>query len=360
MLELIEKLSPEQQQVLTLKFVFNFPNAEVATILGKTEGAIKSLQHRALVSLQKQIRSPRASGARGRHRRAAELGQDDAVPRADGARAGTETSGWRDPDPRLQQLARSSRREGHAGRDPRRRRPGTGPALLGNLRQVDALLVVLDGFSGTRDPDDDLETLKLELLVADRDHVERRLERVAKQAKSGDAKLRRRSRGARAAARAPRRRRHARRLAGRAAARARAADDEAADRVENGPGGIDLKLEAELAELPEEEARSSARARRRSARSRGGCEALDLITFFTAGEKETRAWTLRAADRARRGGDDPLRHRARLHPLRGDPLGRPRRRPARTRRSRGAGKQRLEGKTYVVEDGDVLNIRFNV
>jgi RNA polymerase sigma-70 factor, ECF subfamily len=55
MLELIEDLSQEQKQVLTLKFVFNLPNAEVATILGKTEGAIKSLQHRALVSLQKQI-----------------------------------------------------------------------------------------------------------------------------------------------------------------------------------------------------------------------------------------------------------------------------------------------------------------
>jgi RNA polymerase sigma-70 factor (ECF subfamily) len=55
MLELIDGLSQEQKQVLTLKFVFNLPNAEVATILGKTEGAIKSLQHRALVSLQKQI-----------------------------------------------------------------------------------------------------------------------------------------------------------------------------------------------------------------------------------------------------------------------------------------------------------------
>jgi RNA polymerase sigma-70 factor (ECF subfamily) len=55
MLELIENLSQEQKQVLTLKFVLNLPNAEVATILGKTEGAIKSLQHRALVSLQKQI-----------------------------------------------------------------------------------------------------------------------------------------------------------------------------------------------------------------------------------------------------------------------------------------------------------------
>jgi RNA polymerase sigma-70 factor (ECF subfamily) len=55
MLELIESLSHEQQQVLTLKFVFNFGNAEVATILGKTDGAVKSLQHRALVSLQKQL-----------------------------------------------------------------------------------------------------------------------------------------------------------------------------------------------------------------------------------------------------------------------------------------------------------------
>jgi RNA polymerase sigma-70 factor (ECF subfamily) len=55
MLELIQKLSHDQQQVLTLKFVFNFSNGEAATILGKTEGAIKSLQHRALVSLQKQV-----------------------------------------------------------------------------------------------------------------------------------------------------------------------------------------------------------------------------------------------------------------------------------------------------------------
>src|SRR3954471_12097616 len=58
MLELIESLSHEQQQVPTLKFVFNFPNADVATILEKTEGAIKSLQHRALASLQRQLEQP--------------------------------------------------------------------------------------------------------------------------------------------------------------------------------------------------------------------------------------------------------------------------------------------------------------
>jgi RNA polymerase sigma-70 factor, ECF subfamily len=62
MLELIEKLSPEQQQVLTLKFVFNFQNADVAKILGKTEGAIKSLQHRALASLQKQVAAKEEAG----------------------------------------------------------------------------------------------------------------------------------------------------------------------------------------------------------------------------------------------------------------------------------------------------------
>src|SRR3954447_21817664 len=94
------------------------------------------------------------------------------------------------PDPRLQQLADvvKARKVTPASVRVSEVR-GTGPALLGNLRQVDALLVVLDGFSGTRTPDDDLETLKLELLVADRDHVERRLERVEKQAKSGDTKL---------------------------------------------------------------------------------------------------------------------------------------------------------------------------
>src|SRR5438045_9213717 len=96
------------------------------------------------------------------------------------------------PDPRLDRLAATV---GARKVTPAAVRvvdvPGTGSELVGNLRQVDALLVVLDGFSGTRVPADDLETLKLELLVADRDHVERRLERVAKQAKSGDAKLKR-------------------------------------------------------------------------------------------------------------------------------------------------------------------------
>jgi RNA polymerase sigma-70 factor (ECF subfamily) len=65
MLALIDDLSGEQQQVLTLKFVFGFSNGEAATILGKTEGAVKSLQHRALVTLHKKLEQPDAEGARG-------------------------------------------------------------------------------------------------------------------------------------------------------------------------------------------------------------------------------------------------------------------------------------------------------
>ena len=57
MFDLIEQLSDEQRQVLILKFVFDFSNVEAAAVLEKTEGAVKSLQHRALASLQKHVSS---------------------------------------------------------------------------------------------------------------------------------------------------------------------------------------------------------------------------------------------------------------------------------------------------------------
>src|SRR5919197_1233449 len=127
---------------------------------------------------------------------------------------------------------------------------GTGPQLLGNLRKVDALLVVLDGFSGMRDPAADLETLRLELLVADRDHVERRLERVRKQAKSGDPALRREVTElerllAHVEAGRP--------LEGELPPELEPLTTKPLVALENGPNGIDLKLEVELAELGEEE-----------------------------------------------------------------------------------------------------------
>ncbi len=53
--EAIRHLTGDQQQVLILKFVDRLSNAQVAQILGKTEGAVKSLQHRALRALERQM-----------------------------------------------------------------------------------------------------------------------------------------------------------------------------------------------------------------------------------------------------------------------------------------------------------------
>ena len=239
--------------------------------------------------------------------------------------------------------------------------PGTGAALLGNLRQVDALLAVLDGFSGERDPRADLETLELELLVADRDHVERRLERVRKQAKSGDASLRREV--------AELERLLAHLEAGHTPRDYSEPLPEALEplttkpliALENGAAAIDCKLEAELAELDEEEA--AAFREGESALNevvRRLFAALDLISFFTAGEKETRAWTLRrgrtALEAAGTIHSDIARGFIRCEVIRWNDLVECGSHAEAARR----GLQRLEGKSYVVEDGDVLNVRFNV
>jgi ribosome-binding ATPase len=239
--------------------------------------------------------------------------------------------------------------------------PGAGAQLLGNLRQVDALLVVLDDWSGTRDPDHDLETLRLELLVADRDHVQRRLARVQKLAKSGDPILR---------AEVEELERVLAHLEsglslsdwdGELPPELEPLTTKPLVEIRNGPAGVDVKLESELAEMPEEEA-----AEFRDGPSaledvvRRVFEAVGLITFFTAGEQEARAWTLvrgrTALDAAASIHSDFAQGFIRAEVIRWDDLVTAGSHAEAAKR----GLQRLEGKTYVVEDGDVLNIRFNV
>jgi ribosome-binding ATPase YchF (GTP1/OBG family) len=233
--------------------------------------------------------------------------------------------------------------------------PGTGSQLLGNLRQVDALLFVV------RAPEE-VEELQLELLVADRDHVERRLQRVRSQAKSGDPKLRREvdelervlahvEAGGSLAG-----------YAGQLPDGLEPLTTKPAVLLENGPGGVDLQLDAELAELDEEEA-AAFRDGGRSALEEVVVrlkEALDLVTFFTAGEHEARAWTLRrgqtALDAAATVHSDIARGFIRCEVIRWHDLVECGSRAEAARR----GLQRLEGKDYLVEDGDVLNVRFNV
>src|SRR5438132_2677833 len=173
--------------------------------------------------------------------------------------------------------------------------PGTGAQLLGNLRQVDALLVVLDAWSGVRNPDDDLVTLQLELLIADRDHVERRLERVRKQAKSGDSQLHDEVEQLESILAHLEAERPLSEWPGALPAGLEPLTTKPLIEVRNGPGGLDAKLEAELSELPDEEAA----AFREGAPGAIGeiarrlFESVDLISFFTAAENATRAWTLR-------------------------------------------------------------------
>jgi ribosome-binding ATPase len=239
--------------------------------------------------------------------------------------------------------------------------PGTGPQLLGNLRQVDALLAVADAFSPGADPDGDLERLDLELLVADRDHVERRLERATKQAKSGDPKLR--------AEVAELERvlawldggRSLREWEGELPPELEPLTTKPVVPVVNGSEGIDLKLESELAELPEEEAAAFRDGPPALAEVvRRLFEALGLITFFTAGEKEARGWTLRqgetALDAAGTIHTDIAHGFIRAEVVRWDDLVDAGSYAEVARR----GRQRLEGKTYEVQDGDVLTVRFNV
>ena len=55
LLRAIRTLSPERQQLVILKFVQRLPNAEIAMIMGRSEGAIKSLYHRTLLALRDEI-----------------------------------------------------------------------------------------------------------------------------------------------------------------------------------------------------------------------------------------------------------------------------------------------------------------
>src|SRR5699024_910071 len=92
----------------------------------------------------------------------------------------------------------------------------------------------------------------------------------------------------------------------------------------------------------------------------GAYELMGLRTFFTVGEKETRAWTFRAGSRAPQAAGrihtDFERGFIRAECIRWDDL----LELGSWSAARDVGKLRLEGKDYEVQDGDVLEFRFNV
>jgi ribosome-binding ATPase YchF (GTP1/OBG family) len=87
---------------------------------------------------------------------------------------------------------------------------------------------------------------------------------------------------------------------------------------------------------------------------------LGLRTFLTTGEKESRAWTVRAGAKAPEAAgrihSDLQRGFIRAEVIRWDEL----LRIGSWQKAKETGKLRVEGKDYEVQDGDVLEIRFNV
>jgi ribosome-binding ATPase YchF (GTP1/OBG family) len=87
---------------------------------------------------------------------------------------------------------------------------------------------------------------------------------------------------------------------------------------------------------------------------------LDLISFFTVGEDEVKAWTIRRADHAPRAGgrihSDIERGFIRAEVIHYDDFIA----SGSEAKARHEGKLRLEGKEYVVQDGDIMNFRFSV
>jgi GTP-binding protein YchF len=128
---------------------------------------------------------------------------------------------------------------------------------------------------------------------------------------------------------------------------------------------LDAKTEAELAELPEEEAAEMAAGLGMGepglARlARAGFRALGLTTFLTAGPKETRAWTIPVGATAPEAAGvihtDFQRGFIKAEVVAYEDLIAAGSMAA----ARAAGKVRIEGKDYVMSDGDIVEFRFNV
>ena len=239
--------------------------------------------------------------------------------------------------------------------------PGLSPAVLGELRKADALIAVIANFGPDSDPDRDRETLQLELVVADRDHVEKRLERVRSQAKSGDPQLRREVDELERVLAHVEAGNSLSSYAGTLPAELEPLTTKPLISIINGAGGFDLKLEAELAELsPEEASQFREGPASFEAVLAGVFDEVGLIVFFTASDTETRAWTLRRGQTALEAAatihTDIARGFIRCEVIAWKDLAAAGSRAEAARR----GLQRLEGKDYVVADGDVLNVRFNV
>jgi ribosome-binding ATPase len=316
------------------------------------------------------------------------------------------------PDPRLDELARLAK---SAQIVPTRltfvdiaglvkgasKGEGLGNQFLANIREVDAIAHVVRCFedgdvthvTGNVDPIADIETVETELMLADLDSLERRIDALEKRVRGNDKEaketldlitralaLLRAGKPARLVERKPEEERLFAQLglltskpmlyvcnveeASAAIGNAHAHKVEARAREENaGCVVISAQIEAEIAVLPEHEraeylAHIGLTEPGLDRLIRAGYALLDLVTFFTAGPKEARAWTVTRGTRGPQAAGvihtDFERGFIRAETISykdyvalGGEAG-----------ARDAGRMRLEGKEYIVADGDVMHFRF--
>jgi len=270
---------------------------------------------------------------------------------------------------------------------------GLGNKFLSHIREVDAIAEVVRFFEnsdvhhveGSIDGSRDIETIKTELILADLETLQKRLKNLESQKKSGDKT-------------AIKKFELASRLEqglsdGKFASELGFSEEEKADlselqlltakpfmyianisgkenfnipdTLQDSTVKVDIKQEQELSELTDEE---RAEYLKSEGITEGGLDALirkayetlSLITFFTAGPKETRAWTVRrgakAPEAAGKIHSDFERGFIRADVIPWDKLVEAGSWPA----AREKGLVRTEGKEYLASDGDVMIFKFNV
>jgi GTP-binding protein YchF len=278
---------------------------------------------------------------------------------------------------------------------------GLGNQFLANIREVDAIAHVVRCFEDTDvthvegriDPIADIETIETELMLADLDSLERRVDALSKKAKGNDKeakeqldlvnralKLLRDGKPARLTERKPEEEKifhtlglltslpvlyvcnvdEASAAAGNAFSRQveeRAKAEGAASVV------ISAKIEAEIAVLSREERADYLEAvgLKEAGLDRligAGYALLHLVTYFTAGPKEARAWTITRGTKAPAAAG-VIHTDFEAGFIRAETIGYDDYVSCQGEAgARDAGKMRLEGKDYVVADGDVMHFRF--
>ncbi|MFN3462245.1 MAG: redox-regulated ATPase YchF [Oceanibaculum sp.] len=281
---------------------------------------------------------------------------------------------------------------------------GLGNQFLANIREVDAIVHVLRCFEsgdithveGSVDPIRDADTVETELMLADLDSLERRALPLSKRAKSGDKEAKaqleiiepilaalREGKPARTVKFAENEQNAVRQLqlitskpvlylcnvSEDDAATGNALSEKVAEKAKaEGASSVVISaaIEAEISQITDPEERKEFLAtigleEPGLARViRAGYALLGLLTFFTAGPKETRAWTVRKGSKAPQAAGvihtDFERGFIRAETIAyedfiacGGEQG-----------AKDAGKLRVEGAEYLVKDGDIFHFRFNV